>query len=158
MEVDLKVELPAFLYFLQERTFTVERESRMWFSHERIQAQALKRVKENSKKSLYKELLELLQNHFDEHPEDTIFANPVDIRKYLFEKNQPEASYIRKVLKEDFKYTPIHQKWYHPFNIIEETKWVNGKQEIVPVKQKSGTPYVFIRGEIELLYRRYVNV
>lgn len=61
MEVDLKTELPAFLYFLQERTFTVERESRMWFSHERIQTQALRRVKENSKKSLYKELLELLE-------------------------------------------------------------------------------------------------
>jgi len=159
MDDDLRTEIPAFLYYLKERKFSVERESRMWFAHKRIQTDALKKVVENSKKWLYKEMLELFQNYFEENGDDTIFANPVDIKFHFFKNNhKTEVSYIRKVLKEDFKYTPSNQVWYYPFNIKTEEKWVNGKSETVNLSKKSGTPYIFLRGEIEELYKKYVDV
>ena len=40
----VKEEIPAFLYFLQHRTLSTKKESRMWFSPELIHTQALSRI------------------------------------------------------------------------------------------------------------------
>ena len=55
----LKAEIPAFLYFLQHRTLSTHKESRMWFSPKLTFTPALQRIIRNNRNKLELEMAEL---------------------------------------------------------------------------------------------------
>ena len=53
---ELTKEIPAFLHFLAERKLSTERKTRMWFTNEQIETEALSEIKKHSKGFIEKEL------------------------------------------------------------------------------------------------------
>jgi hypothetical protein len=118
IEDNLAKEIPAFLYHLLTLPELDCTKSRMVFTPEEIRTDQLKKVKENSKSWLYKELVEQFTVFFDDYNFDEIFIHPMDIKKRWFDHNSKvEISYLRKVLKNDFNLTTTDNMRYIPFGI-----------------------------------------
>lgn len=62
----LRLEVPAFLYFLLNRSFHTKNDSRMWFTPKQIETEALIKLKRNYKSTLEKEMLDILQTIFED--------------------------------------------------------------------------------------------
>jgi hypothetical protein len=95
-------EIPAFLYFLNNRTmYFPEKRSRMWFKFEDIKTEALgKLIAANMptvEKEIRKKITELFYDTQQEHLEFT-----VRVIAQIFFKNRYEENYIEKILKERF--------------------------------------------------------
>ena len=56
----LKAEIPTFLYFLQHRQLSTEKESRMWFNPKRLETDALRKIIRSNRNRLEIEMAELL--------------------------------------------------------------------------------------------------
>ena len=56
----LKDEIPAFLYYLQHRTMATKKESRMWFSLQQIETEALRKIIRSNRNRLEIEMADLL--------------------------------------------------------------------------------------------------
>ena len=123
IEDDLDRELPAFLYDLQSRELSTLKQSRMWFSPDQLETDALAAVRYQSKSWLYKELDELISSYFMQHENLKQFkADPTDIKLKWFNNNQrAEISYIRKVIKLEYKLEPELCR-YFPFEELVESK------------------------------------
>jgi hypothetical protein len=82
---DLKKEIPAFLYFLIQRKFSTEKNSRMWFTPQQIYTTALLKVKRSNKTSIEKELKEIITNEMENYELDSICFTNVDLMHLLKE-------------------------------------------------------------------------
>ncbi|MFW6122565.1 MAG: DUF5906 domain-containing protein [Petrotogales bacterium] len=131
IEDDLIKEIPAFLHYLttlDDLNFT---KSRMLFTPEELDNEFLRRVKKESKPSLYKDIREYLTERFHENGKKEFYATPKNIKEEWFYNNSRiEIHYIRKVLKEDFKLRPCEKMRYDPFGDKTST---------------TGTPFKFER-------------
>jgi len=122
IEDELRGEVPAFLYFLQDRQLSSEKKSRMWFAAQEIETDALRNVREESKTWLYKDMFEFIMAHFLEFEKlSQFFADPKDIKVKFFNHSKVELNYIRKVLKNDFKKEP-KMVYYKPLSITITTE------------------------------------
>ena len=134
IEADLKNEIPAFLYelkMLPPIDFSV---SRMGFTREELENDALRAVKKESRSSLYKELVMFFTDFFNEQGVEDVFATPVDIKnKWFMHNNQITGSYIAYVMKNEFKLSPEKNQRYSPFG------------ENFQLNTKTGTPYRITR-------------
>jgi hypothetical protein len=132
----LKDEIPHFLRYLiglPQREY----KSRMVFSADEIRNTQLQVVMSESKSSLYKELHELINDHFDRNSSiDTFSVTIKDIKENWFERNSNiTASYIKKVLLEEFHLEqPEKPMYYSPFGTDSE---------------KRGRIYTFNRSELD---------
>lgn len=140
----LKDEIPAFIHFLDHRTPSTQKRSRMWFEAKDIETTALTAIRENSKSWLYKELRERFDDLFielnfgtdgrDRNDNPFFLATPTDIKnKWFVNDHQATVSYIRKVLKDEFKLVPSEKTIrYRPF-----------AAEFIP--DNTGTPFTISR-------------
>ena len=80
----LITEIPAFLYFLQHRQLTTDKESRMWFSPQQIHTPALDRIINCSRNHTEIDLAEICINIMNSEGEGKI-------RRNLIEKNNIDA-------------------------------------------------------------------
>ncbi len=99
----MKKEIPAFLFFLQNREMKVHKPlTRMWFSATQIKTQALERLiaYNGNKTELY--LTEVLYNVFEEIEENEILLCPLDLQTLTSKLINKHiiASEIRTVLKQ----------------------------------------------------------
>lgn len=117
IEDDLETEIPAFLFDIQHRSLSTNKQSRAWFAYADIETEALLAIKYQSKSWLYRDLDELVINHFLTYPNMTDFmADPTDIRdRWFAHKNNAELSFIRKTLKNEFKLESDQPTRYTPF-------------------------------------------
>ncbi|MGV8947571.1 MAG: BT4734/BF3469 family protein [Lutibacter sp.] len=133
IESDLIKEIPAFLFYLKSLPaidFTV---GRVPFTPEELKNDNLTEVKKESRTNLYKELVELFTDHFENMPykSEIIYATPLDIKnKWFLHNNNIGTPYIKWVLKNEFDVYPIPSLRYNPFGEIS-------------INSKTGTPYVF---------------
>lgn len=131
IEDDLVKEIPAFLHYLTTLPDLNFTKSRMLFTPEELDNEFLRRVKKESKPSLYKDIREYLTERFHENGKKEFYATPKNIKEEWFYNNsRVEIHYIRKVLKEDFKLKPCEKMRYDPFGDKPST---------------TGTPFVFKR-------------
>jgi hypothetical protein len=116
---EMREEIPAFLHYLESRPMeTVKPESRLWLAMDSYQTEALQAIRENSRPWLYKELKERIGNFFALNDlTKELYADPTDLKDEYFEKNnQVQIGYIRKILKEDFGFSPVEKPdYYIPF-------------------------------------------
>jgi hypothetical protein len=130
IEDDLFKEIPKFLKYLTQLAEIDFSKSRMVFTPEEIESDALETVKEESRSGLFKELFLLIDHYFNNSNLEEFEANPVDIKnKFFANNNQISTSYIRKVLKNEYKLIPQKIKRYNAFgeNLTESI----------------GTPFIF---------------
>ena len=106
IEKDMISEIPAFLHYLTTLPDIDFTQSRMVLTAEQIDNEFLQSVKEESKSWMYKEIHERLTDYFSENPsKEYVYARPTDIKDKFFSHNSKvEVAYIRKVLKNEFKF------------------------------------------------------
>jgi len=106
IESDLFKEIPAFLYFLSSQAKIDFTKSRMVFTAAEIGNEQLTDVKIESKSGLFKEITEYFSNFFDSNQDVKAIEFTIkDIKDaFFYNNNQISMNYIRKTLKDDFKY------------------------------------------------------
>jgi hypothetical protein len=135
IEEALIQEIPAFLYYLTTLPSVDWSVSRSGFSKEELKNKSLAAVVKESKSSLCKDLEMYITEYFNNHEhKEYVLATAIDIKNQFFYSNQRyEASYIRTVLKGEFKMKPEDNQKYDSF------------EEMAP--RKTGRPYRFIRSD-----------
>jgi hypothetical protein len=131
IEENLIEEIPAFLYYLNSLPKVDWSVSRSGFTPEELKNSSLDAVVKESKSVLYKDLWDLLNEYFNNTDQDYTSASPIDIKERFFSMNSRiDLSYIRTILKNEFKIFPELNQRYIPFN--------NGASKV-------GRPYRFFR-------------
>lgn len=96
----LKSEIPAFLYFLKNRTLSTRQESRMWFRLDLFQTEALKRMvsynRNKAEGDLRDMILEIIEAHNIEHFEFAL----IDLQRLLpYFSKRLEQQQVKKILQ-----------------------------------------------------------
>lgn len=103
----LNDEIPAFLYHLQHRKLTTQKESRMWFSPKLTHTPALQRIIRSNRNKLEIELTELILDIMESVGTDS-FSFALDNIMTLLAASQIKAEryQIRKIVQECWKLKP----------------------------------------------------
>ena len=103
----LKAEIPAFLYHLQHRQLSTEKESRMWFAPSLLHTEALQKIIRSNRNRLEIEMNELILDIMASTGIDTFSFCCNDILTLLANTYvKAEKHQVRKVLQERWKLTP----------------------------------------------------
>ena len=104
---ELKAEIPAFLYHLQHRQLSTEKESRMWFAPSLLHTEALQKIIRSNRNRLEIEMSELVLDIMASTGIDTFSFCCNDILTLLANTYvKAEKHQVRKVLQECWKLTP----------------------------------------------------
>jgi hypothetical protein len=104
---ELIEEIPAFLYFIKERKYSTTCKSRMWFTPEQIETDALKRVKNNNKTTIEKELIEILKDELEKFQLNIICFTNQDLLQLLKDSGiRVTRHQITKILKDKWCLEP----------------------------------------------------
>lgn len=102
----LEAEVPAFLYYLQQRQLSTEHSTRMWFAPKQIRTAALKRLVQNNRNRVEKELASILLSVMEKFETDTVHLCPIDALHLLNKTRvKTDLTQLRKLLKNDWKLT-----------------------------------------------------
>ena len=105
----LKAEIPAFLYHLQHRQLSTEKESRMWFAPSLLHTEALRKIIRSNRNRLEIEMCELILDIMASTGIDTFSFCCNDMLTLLANSYVKAEMYqVRKVLQECWKLTPAH--------------------------------------------------
>lgn len=125
----LENEIPAFLFYLKNVFNARPLRDRLYFLPSEFQTDASRNVQAHSKSVMYQQIEETLLNWFEDNPNKTeAYARPNDLA-VLMNEHQKQATYIRRVLKNEFK-----------LNTFER-----GRYTSVLGSDGNGTPFVFKR-------------
>ena len=103
----LKAEIPAFLYFLQHRQLSTEKESRMWFTPSLLHTEALQKIIRSNRNRLEIEMHELILDIMESVGTDTLSFDCNDLLLLLLHSHiKADRCQVRKVLKECWKLIP----------------------------------------------------
>lgn len=103
----LKEQIPAFLYYLQHRTLSTKKESRMWFDHTLIRTEALERIIQCNRNHTELDLVELIRDIMEGQNVEKVSFIPQDLLPLLtYNGVKAELWQIRKVVKELWRLTP----------------------------------------------------
>ena len=103
----LKAEIPAFLYHLQHRPLSTEKESRMWFAPSLLHTEALQKIIRSNRNRLEIEMCELILDIMASTGIETFSFCCNDILTLLANTYVKAEKYqVRKVLQECWKLTP----------------------------------------------------
>ncbi len=104
----LEVEIPAFLYFLQNRQYTTKKVSRMWFSPMELRTEALNRVISHSRDGLEVELANLIFDIIESMDLNNFQFCPTDLKSILGKSRYVNAdqSRLKYIYKTLWKLTP----------------------------------------------------
>lgn len=126
IEEQLRDEIPKFLKLLIDLPEIDFSRSRMVFTEDEIKTSALENVKKESKTGLTKDLLYYIDDLFINNNIKEFDASAIDIKKRWFQNdNKISITYIRKVLKDEFKMNPSEPRKYNPFAGIDILGAVN---------------------------------
>jgi len=114
---DMVSEIPAFLYHLTKLPAVDFTHSRMVLTESELANDTLEAVKQESRSGLYKELMELVTDWFDNNNQDELEFIPQDIKQRWFKSdNSIPINYIRRVIKVEFELKPANfVTKYYPF-------------------------------------------
>ena len=143
----LKTEIPAFLYHLQHRQLSTEKESRMWFAPSLLHTEALRKIIRSNRNRLEMEMCELVLDIMASTGIDTFSFCCNDILTLLANSYvKTEKHQVRKVLQECWKLTPA------PNGLTYTTYQLNYNRECryEPIR-RVGRFYTITRQQLETL-------
>jgi hypothetical protein len=119
-------EIPAFLDFILKRKFACERKTRMWFTSEQIYTTALKKLVNNNKNRVEKEIAHLLFSVIEKFDLEEINFGIMDLISSLNKTRiKTDLTQLRKLLKTTWK-TPQKKNCfnYKKFSILSDGETV----------------------------------
>ena len=143
----LKAEIPAFLYHLQYRQLSTEKESRMWFAPSLLHTEALQKIIRSNRNRLEIEMCELILDIMVSKGIDSFSFCCNDILTLLANTYVKAEKYqVRKVLQECWKLTPA------PNGLTYTTYQLNYNRECryEPIR-RVGRFYTVTRQQLETL-------
>ena len=143
----LKAEIPAFLYHLQHRQLSTEKESRMWFATSLLHTEALQKIIRSNRNRLEIEMCELILDIMASMGIDTFSFCCNDILTLLANTYVKAEKYqVRKVLQECWKLIPA------PNGLTYTTYQLNYNRECryEPIR-RVGRFYTVTRQQLETL-------
>ena len=143
----LKTEIPAFLYHLQHRQLSTEKESRMWFAPSLLHTEALQKIIRSNRNRLDIEMCELILDIMASTDIDTFSFCCNDILTLLANSYvKAEKHQVRKVLQECWKLIPA------PNGLTYTTYQLNYNRECryEPIR-RVGRFYTVTRQQLETL-------
>jgi hypothetical protein len=100
----LKAELPAFLYYLKNRTISSQHSTRMWFTAKEIETPALKKLVMNNRNRVEKELASILLSVMEKFELEAVDLCPIDALHLLNRTRvKTDLTQLRKLFKNDWK-------------------------------------------------------
>ena len=100
----LKVEIPAFLYFLLHRQMYTRVQSRMWFSASDLRTAALERIMKSSRSRLELDMAELFNEIMDAHHINSISFCMADlIALFEYQHIKMDKAQVKRILKDLWK-------------------------------------------------------
>ena len=100
----LIAEIPYFLDFILNREFASERKTRMWFTAKQLETPALKKLMNNNRNRVEKELVILMISVMDRHELEELQFVPFDLVNALSRTRiKTDQTQIRQLLKKDWK-------------------------------------------------------
>lgn len=139
---ELKVEIPHFLYFLQHRELSTKCESRMWFRHDLLVTNALRKIIQYNRGKVEIEMLNIISEIMQIKELDTYSFCAIDILDMLSRVSiKTELTQIRRILQD---------KWtLSPENATRYTAYIYGaNNEILEIK-KTARLYRITRKQID---------
>ena len=126
----LEKEIPAFLYFIKQRSLFSTHQTRMWFTPKQIETPALFKLVQNNRNRV-KNLASILLMIMEEHDLQEINLCPMDALNALSKTRlRTDLTQIRKILKQDWKLENIsNSNRYEKF-----TLWKNGSSNLSTTK------------------------
>ncbi len=122
---DMVVEIPAFLHHLTTLPEIDFSKSRMVLTEDQIKNEFLAIIKKESMSNLYKEIIEVATNLFDQIDDDEhqIMFIPQDLKNRFWKyNNNISINYIRRVLKQEFKIDTLKNQRYTVLDT--DAEWV----------------------------------
>ena len=143
----LKAEIPAFLYHLQHRQLSTEKESRMWFATSLLHTEALQKIIRSNRNRLEIEMCELILDIMASMGIDTFSFCCNDILTLLANTYvKAEKHQVRKVLQECWKLIPA------PNGLTYTTYQLNYNRECrYELIRRVGRFYTVTRQQLETL-------
>jgi len=97
-------EIPAFLYYLNNRKLSTKHLTRMWFTPAQIKTTALKKLVQNNRNRVEKELINIIIAVIEKFELDEVKLCPIDALNALNRTRvKTDLTQIRRVLKNDWK-------------------------------------------------------
>jgi hypothetical protein len=99
----LTTEIPAFLYFLQQREFSTKHLTRMWFTPNQIKTTALKKLVQNNRNRVEKELASIVLSVMEKFELEEVDLCPIDALHALNRTRvKTDLTQLRRLLKKDW--------------------------------------------------------
>jgi hypothetical protein len=145
---ELTGEIPALLHFLVTRPFKTESKTRMWFTPDHISTAALKKVKENNKSTVEKELREILIDELEKFQLPQISFTNSDLIQLLKDSGvRAGRSQIASLLRQKWGLVPNETPSTYTKYRYEESF---GNYEVREFRDK-GRYYTFTREILDSL-------
>jgi hypothetical protein len=97
-------EIPAFLFYLQQRKLTSPNRTRMWFSPAQIKTKALENLMQNNKNRVEKELASIILSAMETFELEEVQLCPLDALHLLSQTRiKTDLTQLRHILKKDWK-------------------------------------------------------
>ncbi|MDO6470252.1 primase-helicase family protein [Maribacter sp. 1_MG-2023] len=104
MLVKLKKEIPAFLYFLENRKLSTNNTTRMWFTPAQIKTAALNKLVQNNRNRVEKEIASICLMVMEKFDLEEVNLCSGDILPALSKSRvNTDQTHIRKILKKEWK-------------------------------------------------------
>ena len=127
----LIAEIPAFLSYLGNRKVSTIQSTRMWFSHNQLFTPALKKLVNNNRNRVEKELASLLLSAMDKFELSEIQLCPMDALHMLNKTRvKTDLTQLRRLLKKEWKLE--NQKNSNSYQ--RATIWNNGEINLEDAK------------------------
>lgn len=141
----LKDEIPAFIYYLDERVIKTPRKTRMWFTKNQIYTPALKKVIKGNKTYLNQEIKEIIIDEFALFEVDELRYTASDLCEKLNKGAVRTTRFkISKCLQEEYGLYPTnatYKKYYLSFGLENKT--------IVNSETKKGRHFKFLKKDFD---------
>lgn len=100
----LKMEIPAFLNYLEQRELATAHKTRMWFTPEQIRTDAFENLMQNNRNRVEKELASMILDAMETFELEEIDVCPLDALQVLNRTRvKTDLTQLRQILKKDWK-------------------------------------------------------
>lgn len=143
-------EIPAFLFYLNNRKIATPKTSRAWFDHRLLETEALRKLKEKNKPLAEREIVTYMKNLFVDF-KVTEQLMTIDVLKEKINLRKYEDTYLHAILKEN-----LHLKKYEKngkeqacrfkvpkHSVVYSTESTEDDNMTITWESYHGRPYVF---------------
>ncbi len=111
---EMKKELPAFVWHLQNRDLTTSQESRMWFKPSLLTTNALRNMVNHNRGKVESEMIQIITDILDHKQADEYVFCVADIDHMLeMRGHRTEHTFIRKILQQNWHLKPSKPQNYN---------------------------------------------